>query len=160
MRNARPPLSLHLPSPVTLQCTLQLSGRYTDPVSSPVKICTYSVVLTVHRDFHAVHYIYKRGERGVCTLVLCRLATVTSCIDASVLILTKSPKVGPLLMFAYYGTQCCSSGPEWICRVSFWKSWIRPSSPGATVAQTGVTGAHNGAKKAHIGVTEAHNGTV
>jgi hypothetical protein len=34
------PLSLHLPSPVKLQCTLQLSGRYTNPVSSLVKICT------------------------------------------------------------------------------------------------------------------------
>ncbi len=33
------PLSLHLPSPVKLQSTLQL-GRYTDPVSSLVKICT------------------------------------------------------------------------------------------------------------------------
>jgi hypothetical protein len=28
------PLSLHLPSPVKLQRTLQLLGRYTDPVSS------------------------------------------------------------------------------------------------------------------------------
>ncbi len=33
------PLSLHLPSPVKLQCTLQLSGRI-HPVSSLVKICT------------------------------------------------------------------------------------------------------------------------
>ena len=35
---------------------------------------------------------------GVFTLVLCSLATVTSCIDASVRIVTKSPKVGPLLI--------------------------------------------------------------
>jgi hypothetical protein len=35
-----------------------------------------------------VHYIYKSGERGVCTLVLCSLATVTSCIDLSVRIVT------------------------------------------------------------------------
>jgi hypothetical protein len=28
------------------------------------------------RDSHAVHYILKRGETGVCTLVLCSLATV------------------------------------------------------------------------------------
>ncbi len=35
-------------------------------------------------------------ERGVFTLVLCSLATVTSCIDASVRIVTKSLKVGPL----------------------------------------------------------------
>jgi hypothetical protein len=40
----------------------------------------------------------KRGERGLCTLVLCRLAT--SCINASVRIVTKSPKVGPLLVFS------------------------------------------------------------
>jgi hypothetical protein len=52
------------------------------------------------RDSHAVHYILKRGERGVCTLVLCSLATVISCIDTSVQIVTKSPKVGPLLIFS------------------------------------------------------------
>jgi hypothetical protein len=39
-------------------------------------------------------------ERGVCTLVLCSLATVTSFIDASVRIVTQSPKVGPLLIFS------------------------------------------------------------
>ncbi len=33
------------------------------------------------RDSHAVHYIQKSGERGVCTLVVCSLATVTSCIQ-------------------------------------------------------------------------------
>ncbi len=43
------------------------------------------------RDSHAVHYIQKRGEWGVCTLVLCSLATVMSCIDASVRIVIKSP---------------------------------------------------------------------
>ncbi len=52
------------------------------------------------RDFHAVHYIEKRGEWGVCTLELCSLATVTSCIKASERIVTKSPKVGPLLIFS------------------------------------------------------------
>ncbi len=52
------------------------------------------------RDSHAVHYILKRGERGVCTLVLCSLATVTSCIDPSVRIVTKSPKGRPLLIFS------------------------------------------------------------
>ncbi len=52
------------------------------------------------RDYHAVHYIYKRGERGVFTLVLCSLAIVTSCINASVRIVTKSLKVGPLLIFS------------------------------------------------------------
>ncbi len=54
------------------------------------------------RDSHTVHvpvhYISKRGERGVCTLLLCSLATVMSCIDPSVRIVTKSPKVGPLLI--------------------------------------------------------------
>ncbi len=40
----------------------------------------------------------KEGEgRGVCTLVLCSLATVTSCINPSVRIVTKFPKVEPLL---------------------------------------------------------------
>jgi hypothetical protein len=56
------------------------------------------------RDSHAVHYIYKRKEREVCALVLCSLATVTSCIDPSVMIVTKSPKVGPcpLLVLIYF----------------------------------------------------------
>ncbi len=31
------------------------------------------------RDSHAVQLHLKSGEMGVCTLVLCRLATVTSC---------------------------------------------------------------------------------
>ncbi len=51
------------------------------------------------RDSRAVHYNLKRGIE-VCTLVLCSLATVTSCIDASVRIVTKSPKMGPLLIFS------------------------------------------------------------
>jgi hypothetical protein len=33
------------------------------------------------RYSHAVHYIYQRRERGVCTLVLCSLVTVLSRID-------------------------------------------------------------------------------
>jgi hypothetical protein len=37
----------------------------------------------------------RRGERGVCSL-----ATLMSCIDASVRIVTKSPKEGPLLIFS------------------------------------------------------------
>jgi hypothetical protein len=67
---------------------------------------TFSLVLRKEyfdcpqRDSHAMHYILKRGERGVCTFVLCSLATVMSCIDASVRIVTKSPKVGPLLIFS------------------------------------------------------------
>jgi hypothetical protein len=43
---------------------------------------------------------------GVCNLVLCSLATVTSCIDASVRIVTKSPKVEPLLIFSISLTFC------------------------------------------------------
>jgi hypothetical protein len=54
------------------------------------------------RDSHAVHYIQKRGEMGVCTLVLCTgiLANVLSSIDPSLRIVTKSPKVRPLLIFS------------------------------------------------------------
>jgi hypothetical protein len=40
------------------------------------------------------------GERGVSTIVFCSLATVLSCIGPSVRIVTKSPKVGPLLIFS------------------------------------------------------------
>ncbi len=43
---------------------------------------------------------FKRGGERVCNLVLCSLATVMSCIDDSVWIVTKSPKVGPLLIFS------------------------------------------------------------
>jgi hypothetical protein len=43
----------------------------------------------------------KRGDRGVCTLVLCSLATVTSCINASVGIATKkSLMVKPLFILS------------------------------------------------------------
>ncbi len=52
------------------------------------------------RDSHAEHYIYLRGERRVCTLVLCSLATEVFPIDPSVRIATKSPKAGPLLLFS------------------------------------------------------------
>jgi hypothetical protein len=37
---------------------------------------------------------------GFCTHVLCSLATVTCCIEASVRLVTKSPKVGPLIIFS------------------------------------------------------------
>ena len=39
------PLSLHLLSPVKLQCTLQLSGQIHEPCFISTKICTYSVFL-------------------------------------------------------------------------------------------------------------------
>ncbi len=54
----------------------------------------------LRRDSHAVHSIYKRGGKGVGTLVLCSLATVTSRINVLVQIMTKFPKVGPLLVFS------------------------------------------------------------
>ncbi len=41
---------------------------------------------------------FKRWRRG--ESVLCSLATVTSCIDPSIRIVTKTPKVGPLLIFS------------------------------------------------------------
>ncbi len=59
--------------------------------------------MTVHRETLTQYITFKRGgERGVYTgtLVLCCLAIMTSCIDASVRIVTKSPKVGPLLIFS------------------------------------------------------------
>ncbi len=37
---------------------------------------------------------------GVCTLVLCSLATVTSCIDPYVRIVTKSPEDGNLYLYS------------------------------------------------------------
>ncbi len=55
------------------------------------------------RDSHAVHYIEKGGGGEVesvhsCTLY--SLATVTSYTDASVRIVTKSSRLGPLLVFS------------------------------------------------------------
>jgi hypothetical protein len=57
---------------------------------------------------HAVHHIYKRGGEGSLygTHVLCSLATVTSCIDASVRIVTKSPKVGTLRTYILHLSVC------------------------------------------------------
>jgi len=55
-------------------------------------------ILTVHRET-LTQYITLKG--GICILVLCRHATVTSCIDPSVRIVTKSPKVQrPLLIIS------------------------------------------------------------
>ncbi len=57
-------------------------------------------ILTVHRETLTQYITFKRGgEREVCTLVLGSLATGTSCIDASVRLVSKPPKVGPLLIF-------------------------------------------------------------
>jgi hypothetical protein len=57
--------------------------------------------LTVLTETFTQYITFNRGgERGVSTLVVCSLATVLSCIDPSVRIVTKSPKVGPLLIFS------------------------------------------------------------
>jgi hypothetical protein len=70
------------------------------------------------RDSHAVRYILKRGVRRVCTLVLFSLAhvTVTSCIDAALPIVTKSPKVGPLLIFSIFLVNTIPRIPGGTCR--------------------------------------------
>ncbi len=51
---------------------------------------------------------FKRGGRGdsvlMYSVVLDRFGTVMSCIDASVRIVTKSPKVGPL--YLYFPSLC------------------------------------------------------
>ncbi len=60
-------------------------------------------ILNVLRETLSQYIIFNRGgggERGVCTLVIFSLATVMSCIGPSVRIGTKSPKVGPLLVFS------------------------------------------------------------
>ncbi len=60
----------------------------------PSLYCCARNILNVHRDSHL--------KEGVCTLVLGSLATVTSCIDPSERIVTKSPKVEPLLIFSIF----------------------------------------------------------
>jgi hypothetical protein len=102
----------------------------------------------LRRDSHAVHYIFKRGERGVCTLVLCRLATVMSCIDPFLRIVTKSPNVGhsPSLWFSIYPGiayaqiahplfHCCGSVTFWYGSGSLDPSlWLTESDPASHLA--------------------------
>jgi hypothetical protein len=64
-----------------LQVTRDIQRLPTTPVSVVLRKEYFDCPL---RDSHAVHYILKREERGVCTLVHCSLATVMSCIDALV----------------------------------------------------------------------------
>ncbi len=86
-------------------CSIRSSWvcRYTNPVSSLVKIWT---------------------------LVLCSLATLLSCIDPSVRIVTKSPKVvrvGPLLIFSIYLTCSNGDGPSILQVDHFqphWNAWL------------------------------------
>ncbi len=57
--------------------------------------------MTVLRETRTQYITINRGgRREFCTLVLRSLATLTSCIDPSERIVTKSPKVGPLLIFS------------------------------------------------------------
>ncbi len=54
--------------------------------------CCTRIILTVHRETLTQYITFKRGGDG--SLYSCNcLATLTSCIDASVRIVTKSPKV-------------------------------------------------------------------
>jgi hypothetical protein len=72
-----------------------------DPGSGSATLPTTPFSLVLSKEyFDCPHFIKKSGERGGSTLVLCRLATVTSCMDLSVRIVTKFPKVGPLLIFS------------------------------------------------------------
>ncbi len=63
--------------------------------ATPFSLVLRKEYFTVRRETLTQYITFKRG--GVCTLVLCSLATVTSCTDLSVRIVTISPKVGPLL---------------------------------------------------------------
>jgi hypothetical protein len=64
-----------------------------------IEITPFSFVLHKEYDFDCIERLSRsalhRGDRGVCIFVLCSLATVLFCIDPSVRIVTKSPKVGP-----------------------------------------------------------------
>jgi hypothetical protein len=59
------------------------------------------MILTVHRETLTQYITFKRGGRGE-SLLLYSLAIETYCIDPSVRIVTKSPKVRPLLIFSIY----------------------------------------------------------
>jgi hypothetical protein len=60
--------------------------------------------LTILRETLTQYITFNRGGRG--ESVLCSLATVLSCIDPSVRIVTKSSQVGPLfsISLVYLGT--------------------------------------------------------
>ncbi len=86
----------------------------------------------------------KRRERRVCTLVLCSLTTVTFCIDPPVRIVTKSPKVEPLLIFSISLStgnitltilSCSESDWVWTCL-----TWGAPPAAGATAVVEGPGG--------------------
>ncbi len=75
------------------------------------------------RDSHAVHYKKKRGDRGVFTLVLCSLASVMSCIKASVGIATKKIPDGETSIYiihlclpAYHANPRVEGGRVWVGR--------------------------------------------
>ncbi len=58
--------------------------------------------MTVHRETLTQYITYKRaGEGSLYSQNLCSLATVTSCIDGSVRIITKSPKVTRWDLYLY-----------------------------------------------------------
>ncbi len=66
--------------------------------STPFSLVLRKNILTVHRETLTQNITFKR--RGTSTLVLSVLATVISCMDPSVRMVTKSPKVGPLPVFS------------------------------------------------------------
>jgi hypothetical protein len=73
-----------------------LPEMYRDCPRPPSLYCCTRNILTVHRETLTQCITFKRGgDGGVCTLVLCSLSTVMS-----FRIVTKSPKVGPLLIFS------------------------------------------------------------
>ncbi len=66
--------------------------------------CCARNILTVHRETLSQYITFKRGGREESVLLSCTLysslTTVMSCVDLSMRIVTKSPKVGPLLIFS------------------------------------------------------------
>ncbi len=69
---------------------------YRDYPRPPSPQCCARNILTVHRETLTEYITFKRGGEG--SLYPGTLATVTSYIDASLRIVTKSPKVGPLYL--------------------------------------------------------------
>jgi hypothetical protein len=58
------PLLLHLPSPVKLQCTLQLSGQTPEPCFNSRKICTLCLSLSLNYLYSTVQDIICRWGGG------------------------------------------------------------------------------------------------
>ncbi len=126
-----------------------LGQRYTKTTHDPL-LCSVAqgiFWLSTERLSHSTSHL---KERGVFTLELCSLATVTFCIDAPVRIVTKSPKVEPLTYILHLsgsGRPSGGRGAGWPSAITCWRTMRRPSGCWLSIASLRPvlqTGRNNG----------------